>query len=370
MSRFYTLLRAAGASLAALLVVIGSSIQPVSKQAASIPNQGVDNNYGASGGNVNDISKKFCCSGTLGSLVTDGTNDYILSNNHVLADSDQGQVGDAISQPGLVDVNCNAATARTVANLTAKPALGSNVDAALAQLIPGFMNTTGLIEGIASLPSTVVRTPSIGLAVQKSGRTTGVTTGSIQSVNTSVRVRYTTSCGGHKGFNISYINQVVVTPGTFSAGGDSGSLIVTGDGACPQPVALLFAGSSTSTIGNPIGEVLSKAGSALGRTISFVGQSCGSATAAQPQTDSIRGQVPVISTLAVSNATTAMRAREHEILTRAGVIGIGVGPSAINASEAVIVIYVDNEIGITTPLPRRIGGVRVERIVTDPFVAY
>ena len=40
---------------------------------------------GTSGGNVNDISHAFCCSGTLGSLVTKGGTQYILSNNHVLA---------------------------------------------------------------------------------------------------------------------------------------------------------------------------------------------------------------------------------------------------------------------------------------------
>jgi hypothetical protein len=333
----------------------------------------VDNNYGSSGGNVNDISKRFCCSGTLGSLVTDGANDYILSNNHVLADSDQGHVGDAVSQPGLVDVNCNASGARIVAHLSAWPVLGSgsNVDAALAQLVvPGIMNTAGGIEGILRLPSTTIRTATVGLAVEKSGRTTGVTTGSIQAVNTSVNVRYTTTCGGHKGFTVSYINQVVVTPGAFSAGGDSGSLIVTADSACPQPVALLFAGSNTSTIGNPIGEVISKAGAALGKAINFVGQTCGTAAAAQPQIDSLGRQVPRISDIAVANATMAMRTREHQIMARPGVIGIGVGASAVNASEAVIVVYVDSELGLTTPLPRQISGVRVERIPTDPFVAY
>ncbi|HKG80888.1 MAG TPA: hypothetical protein VKA78_15735, partial [Pyrinomonadaceae bacterium] len=41
--------------------------------------------FGISGGNVNDHSSAFCCSGTLGSLITDGSTQYILSNNHVLA---------------------------------------------------------------------------------------------------------------------------------------------------------------------------------------------------------------------------------------------------------------------------------------------
>src|SRR6185369_15499613 len=83
--------------------------------------------FGVSGGNVNDHSSAFCCSGTLGSLVTDGTNQYILSNNHVLARSDQASAGEDISQPGLIDSNCGIAT--LVADFTGAAALGSNVAA-------------------------------------------------------------------------------------------------------------------------------------------------------------------------------------------------------------------------------------------------
>ena len=233
------------------------------------------------------------------------------------------------------------------------------------------MDAGGSIEGIGP-PSSVIKAPAVGLAVQKSGRTTAVTTGTVQSINASVSVKYTTSCGGHKGFVISYTNQVVVTPGTFSAGGDSGSLIVTNGGACPQPVALLFAGSSTVTIGNPIGEVLTKTGNALvpAKSISFVSTGCGTSTAAQSQADSLRGQLPGVSELAVAGATAAMRTREREILSRPGVLGIGVGGSAVNSTEAVIKVYVDEFLGGNTRLPRRINGVRVERILTDAFVAY
>jgi hypothetical protein len=364
---YYSLSRLAVVLLAALLLLAGSSMF-----SATIPNQRLDDNYGVSGGNVNDISKRFCCSGTLGSLVTDSSsNFYILSVNHVLADSDQGHVGDAISQPGLIDNNCSAgAPARTVANLTAWPLLGTNVDAALAKLVigPGLMNTTGNIQEIGP-PSSVTKAAAPGLQVEKSGRTTGVTTGSVQTMNASVRVRYTTTCGGHKGFTIDYTNQVLVTPGTFSAGGDSGSLIVT-TGTCNQPVALLFAGSSTSTIGNPIGEVLSKAGAALGSSVSFVGGTCAATTTGQAEPDSNRGQTRVIAEEEIAKATAAMGTQEFEIMSRPGVLGIGVGASTANSSEAVIIVYVDQTLGVTSRLPRRIGGVRVERILTDPFVAY
>ena len=103
---------------------------------AAIPNQGRTQFFGSSGGNVNDISKSFCCSGTLGSLVKDSSGlQYILSNNHVLADTDLAAPGENISQPGLVDNNCRPAT--TVAHFTVAPHLGTNVDAALAKLVAG-----------------------------------------------------------------------------------------------------------------------------------------------------------------------------------------------------------------------------------------
>ncbi|HZF39317.1 MAG TPA: hypothetical protein VE715_10860, partial [Blastocatellia bacterium] len=85
--------------------------------------------FGVSGGNVNDITKRFCCSGTLGALVTDGANSYVLSNNHVLGLSGKASAGDDISQPGLIDNNCQ--TPPIVADFTVAPALGSNVDVAI-----------------------------------------------------------------------------------------------------------------------------------------------------------------------------------------------------------------------------------------------
>src|SRR5262245_26797717 len=222
-------------------------------------------NFGVSGGNVNDITKRFCCSGTLGALLTDGTTSYILSNNHVLGLSGSANVGDDVSQPGLIDSNCAVST--VVADFTAAPTLGSsNVDAAVAQLRPGMMDGSGFIQDIG-VPSSIVVAPSLGLSVAKSGRTTGFTTGTIGSVNASVNVQYQRGCGQGKKFVVSFTNQVVINSSTFSAGGDFGSLIVTNNSS-HNPVALLFAGSSTTTIGNPIGQVLNQVGLALGRTVS------------------------------------------------------------------------------------------------------
>ena len=94
--------------------------------------------------------------------------------------------------------------------------------------------------------------PAIGLRVQKCGRTTGLTKGRIYAVNATVNVSY--------GSRVArFVNQIIITPGSFSAGGDSGSLIVVDSSGSDgrKAVGLLFAGSPSITIANPIGLVLS-----------------------------------------------------------------------------------------------------------------
>src|SRR3989304_5169089 len=97
--------------------------------------------------------------------------------------------------------------------------------------------------------------PSIGMDVKKYGRTTLLTTGKIYSINATVDVQYDSGVA-------RFVNQIVIGPSTtFSAAGDSGSLIVANGGINDRkPVALLFAGSSLYTIGNPINVVLSAFG--------------------------------------------------------------------------------------------------------------
>jgi Peptidase family S64 len=319
--------------------------------------QGRNMRFGVSGGNVNDATRRFCCSGTLGALLTDGTTSYVLSNNHVLGLSGGANAGEDISQPGLIDNNCQIPT--IVADFTVAPPLGpSNVDAAVAQLRPGLMDANGEIEGIG-VPSSVVRAPSVGLSVAKSGRTTGFTTGTIGSINTNVSVQYQRGCGQGKKFVVSFTNQVVINSSTFSAGGDSGSLIVTND-TNHQPVALLYAGSSTTTIGNPIGQVLTQISQALGRGVSVAGTTQG----------------PSIETLAengllldeVERVTSVKNRHARELMSRAGVIGVGVGPGDGPGNPAVV-IYVDRGMGRVPALPARLDNENVRVVLTDAFVA-
>src|SRR5215469_18910524 len=205
---------------------------------------------GTSGSNVKDINASFCCTGTLGSLVgnTSG-NQYILSNNHVLARSNAGKPGEVIMQRGYGDTMpaCSKNGTINVANLKKFVRLnftgGNNtVDAAIAKVISGQVNSTGTILQIGTISSTTVN-PAVNLAVEKSGRTTAKTTGKIASINVSATVSGYGSCG--KGTNTAnFVHQFLINSRTFSAGGDSGSLIVTrpASGKMPNPVGLLFAG--------------------------------------------------------------------------------------------------------------------------------
>jgi Peptidase family S64 len=336
--------------------------------------------FGVSGGNVNDHSSSFCCSGTLGSLVTFGSTKYILSNNHVLGRSGAATVGDDISQPGLIDNGCRVAT--VVADFTAAAPLGSsNVDAAVAQLRTGQMDSTGFIEDIGVPGSTIVN-PSVGLSVAKSGRTTGFTTGSVSSVNTSVSVQYQQGCNQGKKFTVSYTGQVVINSSTFSAGGDSGSLIVTNN-ASHNPVALLFAGSSTTTIGNPIGAVLTQIGAVLGGTVTFNGVAStggggGHARGLdelgpggrQPFTPGIQSLMPELPQQAVDRASAVLENHRANLMFQPAVMGVGVGASGRSDGEAAIVIYVNKDAGQKPFLPDSIEGIPVNVILTDQFIAF
>jgi hypothetical protein len=331
---------------------------------AANPYQSRNTHFGVSGGNINDISRAYCCSGTLGSLVTDGTTRYILSNNHILARQDQAAVGEDISQPGLIDNGCAVAT--LVADFTKASPLGSNVDAALAALRSGTMDSTGFIEGIGTISSSTLN-PSVGMAVIKSGRTTGTTTGTIASVNTSVNVQYQKSCGKGRKYVVSYTNQVVINSSTFSAGGDSGSLILSN--TTFHPVALLYAGSSSTTIGNPIAEVLTRLGSALGRSVSFVGSGTASPTTSATDSSSSSAQGLGLPQQAVDHASQVLEQHRHDLMSRPGVLGTGVGASDAGNQQATIVVYVNKAV-TRPPLPRYLSNIPVTIFSTDQFVAF
>ena len=221
--------------------------------------------------------------GTLGCLVKRGDEVLILSNNHVLANSNDAQRGDNILQPGIADggrnpddkiaelddfvpVNfslpeppsdCQFATG-VIALLNAgcavigsrtryrivRPRAESNlVDAALARPVNPD-EVSGQILEIGELNGSAQAT--LGMAIQKSGRTTGYTTGEIQQIDVTVNVQY------GPGNIAQFTDQLLAGP--MSQGGDSGSAVLDMD---RRLVGLLFAGSDSTTIMNRIENVFS-----------------------------------------------------------------------------------------------------------------
>ncbi len=354
---------------------------------------------GASGGNstdkVNTGTTVTCCSGTLGALITRAGTFFILSNNHVLDKSDTGAAGDPVTQPGLVDNNCNggalvanlsqAAALKPTANTTTGACAGSailcgpapsNVDAAIAQIVPATVDTTGAILDLAASPgstsigsappSSALAVPSAVLAantrVAKSGRSTGLTCSTLQSINTTVTVNYSATCGGPSAFTAVFSNQLIINGGTFSATGDSGSLIVTADAA--RPLGLLYGGNSTSTSANPIGDVLAAFQSGP-NSATIVGGgdhavSCSAEAGAGPTS---AGPSAAQLTVEQKQHLSFVRERYTPVLMRDSAIReIETGMSADNPKEGALLLHVSTT--PSQPVPAQIEGVRT-RVVYE-----
>jgi len=230
---------------------------------------------GTSGGSVVDLANGYCCSGTLGSLVKKGTTQYILSNSHVFAgdvvsggNGKVSAIGDDIMQPGYVDNNCSTSGVNLVADVSSlstlyPPGSTPNVDCAIAQVRSGMVRTDGAILEVGTISATTIA-PAVNMAVKKSGRTTGLTRSTISGLNATVTVGYETECAGST-FNKTFTGQIIIrnTRSRFLAGGDSGSLMVQDITTNPKAVGLLFAGSSSTAVANPISTVLSYLGATM-----------------------------------------------------------------------------------------------------------
>jgi hypothetical protein len=235
---------------------------------------------GTSGGWSYDLANGYCCGGTLGSLVQVNGTQYFLSNYHVLeADIISGgnnrvaTDGDDVIQPGLIDVGCNAANALDVGKLKIVKSLpNNNVDCAIAQVIPGMVRTDGAILEIGTLSAQTV-TAFLKQAVKKSGRTTGLTRSTISGLNATIKVAYDNECAGGAAFTKTFTGQIVIAnrANKFLNSGDSGSLMVEDVATDPRAVGLLYAGSGSTAIANPIDQVLTFLSGALGGTAMMVG---------------------------------------------------------------------------------------------------
>jgi hypothetical protein len=350
---------------------------------------------GTTGGSSTDSTtgggKITCCSGTLGALVQRGGTFFILSNNHVLAKSGQGAPGDPITQPGLIDNNCNGGM--LVANLTQAAALKpnpctmtpctgpapSNVDAAIAQIVGGAVDTTGSILdlGAAGATSIAAAPPSVSLAnpaavlsanegVAKSGRSSGLTCSTLMSVNTQVSVDYSASCGGAKTFTSIFNNQVIVNGGSFSASGDSGSLIVTSDTA--RPVGLLFGGNSTTTSANPIQDVLNNAAFGGSGALQIIGGGDHSVSCAPQAPAPAVNPGPGASSASLSEeergrVARVQQRRAAELTQDPAVTSVEVGASEDNPGEGALLVRLSG--APRSGIPPLIDGVRT-KVVFSP----
>lgn len=345
---------------------------------------------GSSGGNAQDVSSvgggvTECCGGTLGSLLKRGTTFFILSNNHVLARSDQGVVGkESIIQPGLIDApnpcttpgTTNVGTLSQFFNL--ETGTGTKVDAAIAQIVAGMVDVTGSIE---ELGATVVNgvpqagTPvagpgmkaTVGEQVAKSGRSTGVTCANVGALNMTVQVQYQKGCGTGATFNVNYTNGVIVDGGAFSAEGDSGSLIV--DGATATPVALLFAGDSTSTVGNPVTDVLPALKDSKGNVPTFVGgvaHKVAACTLPPPSSAKVTEVAPTVSEELMQRATVVRDRHSVELMANPAVAAVGVGASLDSPTEAAVFVFVQKGVA-RNPIPAELEGIRTRIIERENF---
>ena len=139
-----------------------------------------------------------------------------------------------------------------------KPINGSilafnDIDAAIALTDRDSLgNTTPVALGGYGVPNSVTKAATLNMAVQKFGRTTLLTKGTVTGINATMAVGYA------EDWYAWFSGQIIVeTTGVFEQPGDSGSLVVTDDAAA-NPVGLLFAGNADGTMAivNPIGSVL------------------------------------------------------------------------------------------------------------------
>lgn len=175
---------------------------------------------------------------------------YVLSNNHVIANNNALEIGHEIVSPSYLDDTQHAAD-NIVAKLSkyepiifSQPPIiiANQVDCAIAEitdlnLVSSYIYWINKVKGI--------KTAELGLKVQKSGRTTGYTTGTITSLNVTISVQY--------GDKTAYFkNQIATTK--MSNEGDSGSLVLDMN---KNAVGLLFSNTDDISYLNPIDSVLS-----------------------------------------------------------------------------------------------------------------
>ena len=240
------------------------------------------------------IGHSAITAGTFGCVVRKDGERFILSNNHVLAFSNEGVSGDNILQPGAADGGVLAGDVLAVLSDFVKIEFNDGgglptcpITGAYAGLYNLFAKLFNRVHRVKAINPDVFASPNkvdaalaeplrdgdicddivdigvpmgtisgaVGLAVKKYGRTTRLTKGTIQQVNAMVQVSY----GAGK---IAIFDEQIITS-AMSAGGDSGSVVLEDAAGTPRLIGLLFAGSEQVTILNEINNVFSALGVGL-----------------------------------------------------------------------------------------------------------
>jgi hypothetical protein len=324
--------------------------------------------------------------GTFGAVVRDKSSGrrLILSNNHVIANSNESEIGDPILQPGVVDggrieqdtiahlenyckidfglspPTCSYAELYTdfgnkIASMMGSghrlqvmktnPSATNLVDAAVARPVEDSMISDDILE-IGEVVGT--KPASLAMLVQKSGRTTGLRTGEILVLDTTIEIEY------GAGRSASFEQQILTSP--ISQGGDSGSLLVTADSA--HAVGLLFAGSNQATLHNPIQAVIDCL------NIDFVSQSVISKKLEKQS--------------ALDRAQAVKDKHKDALLRKANVLGVGLGLSRKNGQRTgttAIIVTVKQKLPpeMLSPadlIPTEIEGVPVDVIEVGEIKAH
>ena len=196
----------------------------------------------------------FVHAGTLGAIVIDNaSNEYLaLSSFHVMCVDEGSNPGDTMAQPSRVD---GGTCPGDVIGTLRRHAFTESVDAAVADVVVGGAVTRSVTYEVAEIGAlTGTGTASLGQAVRKRGRTTGLTFGTVDSLSLTVSLDYGDGIGRR-----TLTNQIGIKPDAaqnpaFTGKGDTGSVVVNDP---REVVGLLVAGDDAGYgVASPMGQVL------------------------------------------------------------------------------------------------------------------
>ena len=206
------------------------------------------------------------------------------------------------------------------------------------------------------------------MRVVKSGRTTGLTCSTIESISQNVLVDYFKDCAETtKYLRKVYTNQISIGGNNFTDAGDSGSLVM--DASNAQPLGLFYASGSGVSLASPIGDVLSELATQTAQpngSFKVVGAAPHPISCLDYEGDSTstRANVEISATSLTNAQQAASLAAASLVNAKRGVLGTAVGKSADNPGEAAVIVYVDEDRQHVT-VPATIGRVRTTIIPSN-----